>query len=213
LFRFDNRGVLLAQPLEELPWLEHGFGTRSSADWPPALGLATLKQIHSNTVLVADRPGVIGEGDALITNRPGITLAIRTADCLPILIADPRNRAVAAVHSGWRGTVLEIAPQTVRAMQDRFGSRPEDLVVVVGPGIGGCCFEVGPEVAEQFGRSGRTRIDLAETLRRQMGRNDGTPRQFASAGLCTVCRADLFHSYRRDREAAGRMVSVIGIRE
>jgi polyphenol oxidase len=213
LFHIDNRSVLLAQPLEDIPWLEHGFGTRSSVDWPPAAGLATLKQIHSNTVLVAGHPGIVGEGDALITNRPGIALAIRTADCLPILIADPRNRAVAAVHSGWRGTVLEIAPQTVRAMQDRFGSRPEDLVVVVGPGIGGCCFEVGPEVAEQFGRSGRTNIDLVETLWRQLGRNDGTPRQFASARLCTVCRADLFHSYRRDREASGRMVSVIRIRE
>jgi YfiH family protein len=213
LFRIDSRRVLLAQPLEELPWLAHGFGTRSSVDWPPASGLATLKQIHSNTVLVADRPGLIGEGDALITNRPGITLAIRTADCLPILIADPANRAVAAVHSGWRGTVQEIAPQTVQAMRDQFGSRPEDLVVVVGPGIGGCCFEVGPEVAEKFGRSGRIKIDLVETLCRQMGRNDGTRRQFASSGMCTVCRADLFHSYRRDREAAGRMVSAIGILE
>jgi YfiH family protein len=213
LFRIDNRGVLLAQPLEQLPWLEHGFGTRSSADWPPAAGLATHKQNHTNTVLAADHPGVIGEGDALITNRPGIRLAIRTADCLPILIADAANRAVAAVHSGWRGTVQEIVPQTVRAMRDHFGSRAEDLVVVVGPGIGGCCFEVGPEVATQFGLSGRTKIDLAATVRRQMGRNDGTPRQFASAGMCTVCRADLFHSYRRDREAAGRMVSVIGIRD
>jgi YfiH family protein len=213
LFRIDNRGVLLAQPLEELPWLEHGFGTRSSVDWPAEAALATLKQIHSNTVLVADQPGVIGEGDALITNRPGIMLAIRTADCLPILIADPANRAVAAVHSGWRGTVQEIAPQTVLAMRDQFGSRPEDLVVVVGPGIGGCCFEVGPEVAEQFGRSGRTKIDLTETVRRQLGRNDGIARQFASAGMCTVCRADLFHSYRRDREAAGRMVGAIRIRD
>ena len=207
----DSRGVYLAQPLEELGWLEHGFGTRSSTDWPPPTGVATLKQIHSDTVLAADRPGCIGEGDALITNCPGITLTIRTADCLPILIADPKNRAIAAIHSGWRGTVLEIAPKTVRAMQEQFGSRPEDLVVVVGPGIGGCCFEVGPEVAEQFGLSGRTKIDLVETLRRQLGRKGGQPRQFASADLCTVCRADLFHSYRRDRESAGRMVTGIRI--
>jgi polyphenol oxidase len=105
-------------------------------------------------------------------------------------------------------------------MQEQFGSRPEDLVVVVGPGIGSCCFEVGPEVAPQFSRyfperddlSGRTKIDLVETLRRQLGRNGGATRQFFASGLCTVCRGDFFHSYRRDRAGAGRMVSAIGIR-
>jgi YfiH family protein len=221
LFRIDNRGVYLAQALEELPWLVHGFGTRSSSEWPPGdAEVATLRQTHSDTVLVAERAGCIGEGDALITNRRGITLGIRTADCLPIVIADPSNRAIAAIHAGWRGTLLGIVPKTVKAMQEQFGSRPEDLVVVVGPGIASCCFEVGPEVAVQFSAffperkdlSGRTKIDLVETIRRQVGRNDGTARQFAAVGLCSVCRADLFHSYRRDREAAGRMVSLIGVR-
>lgn len=220
LFRIDHRAVYLAQPLEDFPWLVHGFGTRSSTDWPPETGLATLRQIHSDRVLMAEHGGCIGEGDALITNRPGVTLSIRTADCLPILMADPVNRAVAAVHSGWRGTILGIASKTVRAMQEHFDSRPEDLVVVVGPGIGNCCFEVGPEVAGQFSSyfperrdlSARTKIDLVETLRRQLGRNGGTGGQFFASGLCTVCRGDLFHSYRRDREGAGRMVSAIGIR-
>jgi YfiH family protein len=155
-----------------------------------------------------------------MTDRPGIMLAIRTADCLPILIADPSKRAVAAVHAGWRGTVLGILPKTMSAMQEQFGSRPEDLVVVVGAGIGGCCFEVGPEVAAQFSEffperpdlTGRAKIDLVETVRRQWGRNDGAERQFAAIGQCSMCRADLFHSYRRDGEAAGRMVTAIGIR-
>lgn len=221
LFRIDNRGVYLAQALEELPWLVHGFGTRSSSQWPPAdADVATLRQIHSDEILLAEQGGSVGQGDALITNRRGITLAIRTADCLPVLIADPSNRAIAAIHAGWRGTLLGIVPKTVSAMQEQFGSRPEDLVVVVGPGIAACCFEVGPEVAVQFSPfflerkdlSGRTKIDLVETLRRQLGRNDGRPRQFAESGLCTVCHAGLFHSYRRDREEAGRMVSLIGVR-
>jgi polyphenol oxidase len=213
VFRMDGRGVYRAQALEELPWVTHGFGTRASRDWPPAVAeVATLRQIHSDKVLLADRSGCLGEGDALITNRPGIVLSIRTADCLPILIADPAKRAIAAIHAGWRGTVQEIVPKTVRAMQDQFDSQPEDLVVAVGPGIGSCCFEVGPEVAAQFGLSGRAKIDLVETIRRQLGRNDGATSQFAATGLCTVCRADLFHSYRRDREAAGRMVTVIGIK-
>ena len=222
MFRIDNRGVYQAQALEELPWFEHGFGTRSSRDWPPGdTAVANLRQIHSDNVLVAERAGCIGEGDALITNRPGVRLSIRTADCLPILIADPANRAIAAIHAGWRGTILGIVPKTVSAMQERFGSRQEDLVVVVGPGIANCCFEVGPEVAVQFSDyfperedllSGRAKIDLVETTRRQLGRNGGATGQFFASGLCTVCHSNLLHSYRRDREAAGRMVSVIGIR-
>jgi YfiH family protein len=214
VFHLDNRSVYLAQALEELPWLTHGFGTRLSRDWPPDVAdVATLRQIHSDKVLLAEHSGCLGEGDALITNRPGIALSIRTADCLPILIADPVQRAIAAIHAGWRGTVQGIAPKTVQAMQEQFGSRPEDLVVVVGPGIGKCCFEVGPVVAAQFNLSGRAKIDLVETVRRQLGRNDGAARQFDSSGLCTVCHAGLFHSYRRDREAAGRMVTFIGIKE
>src|SRR5882724_9822129 len=105
-------------------------------------------------------------------------------------------------------------------MQEQFGSRPENLVVVVGPGIGACCFEVGPEVAIQFAGlfperqdlEARARIDLAETIHRQLRRNAVTLGQIATPELCTMCRADLFHSYRRDREAAGRMVTAIGVR-
>ena len=221
VFRIDSHGVYRAQALEELPWLTHGFGTRSSRDWPPGVAeVATLRQIHSDKVLLAEHSGCHGEGDALITNRPGIALSIRTADCLPILIADPAKRAIAAIHAGWRGTVQGIAPKTVRAMEEQFGSRPEDLVVVVGPGIGSCCFEAGPEVAAQFSGffperddlTGRAKIDLVETTHRQLGRNDGAARHFAASSLCTVCHGDLFHSYRRDRDAAGRMVTVIGIK-
>ena len=164
---------------------------------------------------------MLGDGDALISNQPGTLLAVRTADCLPILIADPRNRAVAAVHAGWRGTIQEIAPKTVQAMAREFGSRPEDLVVAIGPGIGYCCFAVGPEVAVQFAPyfperkdlSERAEVDLTEATIRQLRRNDAGVRQIAGSGLCTVCQPEHFHSYRRDREAAGRMVAAIGLRQ
>jgi len=220
LFRLDSENVYRAQALDDIPWLQHGFGTRLSSNWPDTADLATVRQIHSDKILVADRAGCLGEGDALITNQPGITLSIRTADCLPILMADVRNRAVAAVHAGWRGTLLEIAPKTIQAMNKQFGTRPEDVVIAIGPGIAACCFEVGPEVAIQF--SGlfpergnldqRTKVDLVETNLRLLGRNDGSMRQIATSGLCTCSREDLFHSYRRDRDAAGRMVSAIGLR-
>jgi YfiH family protein len=208
-----------AQSLEELPWLEHGFGTRSSSDLPTDSTVATLRQIHSDKILLAEGPGCLGEGDALICDRPGVDLSIRTADCLPILIADPTHRAIAAIHAGWRGTVIEIVPKTLSAMRENFGTRPEDVVVVVGPGIGGCCFEVGPKVATQFAPffperqdlSGHARIDLVETTLRQLRRNGVTAGQLATSGVCTVCRPDLFHSFRRDRDAAGRMVTAIRI--
>lgn len=194
-----------------MPWLRHGFGTRLSAGWPSTTSLATAKQIHSDRVLRVEGPGAQGEGDALISNVPGIALTIRTADCLPVLIADPRNHAVAAVHAGWRGVVAGIVPKTVQAMQREFGSRPEELVVAIGPGIGKCCFEVGPEVAAQFGLEGRTNVDLIETMCRQLGRNGVIPENIKASDECSCCKRELYESYRRDREAAGRMVATIGI--
>ena len=173
--------------------------------------MASAKQIHSDRVLLVEAPGPQGEGDALLSNISGIGLAIRTADCLPILIADPRNRAVAAIHAGWRGVVSEIGPKAIAAMTRHFGSKPEDLVLAIGPGIGACCFEVGPEVAIQFGFSGRTKIDLVETTCRQLGRNGVSRGQISTAGLCSFCNPELFESYRRDREAAGRMLAMIGV--
>jgi polyphenol oxidase len=218
LFRRGNDGVYRADALAELPWLDHGFSTRLSNGWPDAGSshrerLATAKQVHSNHVLCVEAGGPQGEGDALISNRPGIRLAIRTADCLPILIADPRHHVVAAVHAGWRGVVSEIASKAVEAMTREYGTKPGDLLVAIGPAIGACCFEVGPEVAVQFQLSGRTKVDLIGTACRQLGRNGVNLRQISASGLCSYCDSELFESYRRDREAAGRMVSMIGISE
>jgi len=218
LFRLDSSHVYRAERLEQFSWLQHGFGTRLSAGWPDAAGLATAKQIHSDQVLKATHPGHFGPGDALISEQPGVTVAIRTADCLPVVIVDPRTRAVAAVHAGWRGVVAQIAPKAVEAMQAEFGSRAEDLEIAIGPGIGPCCFEVGPEVAVQFRAffperndlEGRTRVDLAETITRQLRRNGVIASQISTPGLCSCCNPGLFESYRRDREKAGRMVTAVG---
>lgn len=211
MFEWGADNVLRAETLVRLGWLTHGFGTRLSTNWPAPNGLAFAKQIHSDRVLRVESEGPQGEGDALISNVPGIALTIKTADCLPILIADPNRRAVATIHAGWRGVVSKIAPKTVQAMTREFGTRPEDLLVAIGPGIGPCCFEVGPEVAIQFGLSGRTKVDLAATVCQQLGRNGVVPGQMSVSGLCSYCDSQLFESYRRDREAAGRMVAMIGV--
>ena len=198
--------------LDALPWLVHGFGTRFS-DIPAHFGqLATLKQIHSSSCVPAEgRAGILGEGDALLENTPGSVVAVKTADCIPVLLADDRLHAVAAVHAGWRGTVAHIVARAVESMAARFGTRPDDLYAAIGPGIGKCCYEVGPEVAAHFGGKGRAHIDLTAANRQQLQEIGVTPARIYASNLCTMCGPE-FHSFRRDKEAAGRMHSFAGIR-
>jgi YfiH family protein len=213
VFYKDSQQVYRVQELDSLPWLVHGFGTRL-ADIPERFGqLATLKQIHSATCIAAGgRSGVLGQGDALLEDTPGSVIAVKTADCLPILLIDDRRRAVAAVHAGWRGTVAHIVANAIDQMGRRFGTMPSDLHAAIGPGIGKCCFEVGPEVAAQFGEQGRTHIDLQDANRRQLMDAGVAGERIYRSAWCTRCDAEEFHSFRRDQEAAGRLYSFVGIR-
>ena len=114
---------------------------------------ATLRQIHSDVVHRVDagtRSDHVPQGDALITQDAGALLVVQTADCVPILLADTKNRAVAAIHSGWRGTVRRIAEKALGRMRMDFGTRPEDVIAAIGPAIGRCCYEVGSDVAKEF---------------------------------------------------------------
>jgi YfiH family protein len=213
VFYKDSRQVYRASELDALPWLIHGFGTRQS-DIPAWFeNLATVKQIHSATVVNAEgRCGILGEGDALLEDRPGAIIAVKTADCMPILLADERHRAIAAVHAGWRGTVARIVVAAVDGMRARFGTAPGDLHAAIGPGIGKCCYQVGPEVAAQFGERGRAHISLRDANRAQLLTAGVTPERIYASNLCTMCLAGEFHSFRRDGEAAGRLYSFAGIR-
>jgi polyphenol oxidase len=120
--------------------------------------LITVSQIHSNVVVVHGGPESARaacsprapKGDGLMTDRPGVLLAIQTADCIPVLVADRKRRAVAAFHAGWRGTVRRIVESGIGRMRMEYGSRPEDLVAAIGPGIGPCCYAVGDEVLSSF---------------------------------------------------------------
>ena len=211
MFYLDSQHLYRARPLDGLDWLVHGFGTRLAAR-PEA---STVRQVHSAVCIPAEgRAGCLGEGDALLEHTPGRLVAVKTADCIPVLLADARNRAVAAVHAGWRGSAARIAQAALRSMGERYGTRPEDVHAAIGPGIGPCCYEVGPEVAAEFGlpRNGPVKLDLAEINRRQLIEAGLGAERVLVAGLCTRCREAEFHSFRRDRERAGRMFSVIGIR-
>ena len=118
------------------------------------LPLVTLRQIHSDITHLISAPPAEPDnsrkGDALATRSPGLLLAIQTADCIPILLVDPRHRAVAAIHAGWRGTFARIASKTLGRMRMEFSTRPADVLAAIGPGIGQCCYEVGPDVVKEF---------------------------------------------------------------
>jgi purine-nucleoside/S-methyl-5'-thioadenosine phosphorylase / adenosine deaminase len=138
-------------------WDERGHVVENRKKFAAAVGagkmkMIALRQIHSDLAhrVEASGAGSALKGDALFTRAPGVLLTIQTADCVPILLADTRAHSVAAIHSGWRGTLSRIAEKTLGRMRMEFGTRPEDVIAAVGPGIGGCCYEVGHEVAKEF---------------------------------------------------------------
>jgi polyphenol oxidase len=178
LRRASHLQVLEAPALAGLGWLRHGFSTRSGKESEPkapasplaaaenrraffaslgaqSMRVAALRQIHSDVIHRVDLPVPSDskqrkQGDALITREPGVLLTIQTADCVPILLADTRHRAVAAIHAGWRGTANRIAEKTLGRMRMEFGTSPHNIVAALGPSIGRCCYEVGPDVAKEF---------------------------------------------------------------
>jgi polyphenol oxidase len=172
------------------------------------------------------------EADAMITDVPGFGLFWAYADCVPILLYDPRHRAIALVHAGWRGTAGAVAARAVRAMADRFGSRPRDLLAGIAPAIGKCCYAVAEEVRERFradpeawasacfeeragaaadGPRPRLYLDLWESNRRQLAAAGLTPAHIELAAMCTGCRTDLFYSHRVEQGRTGRFGVVIGL--
>jgi len=220
--------------LSAIPGLVHGFEQRASglpAETREAgharvsaelqgLGgrLLLLGQVHGAAVAFAPWEGR-PEADAAVAASPGWLLGIQTADCLPVLLVDPKRRLVAAAHAGWRGTAAGVAGRAVEALITR-GSRPEDLVAALGPGIGPCCYEVGDEVREAFspsgaaffrpGPNGRPHLDLRAANARQLADAGLLPEALHHVADCTRCRADLYPSYRRDGRGAGRMISFVG---
>jgi YfiH family protein len=193
--------------------------------------MVTAKQIHSADVRsVLDAEDARSEPtacDALTANMVRNFLAVQTADCMPILVADERTGAFAAVHAGWRGALAGIVARTVERMQLRYDSRPEDLRAAFGPAIGPCCFEVGPEVVTQFREkysyteqlisraqeNGKAHLNLNLANARQLIDCGLQNDKIYDCGLCTVCRNDLFFSYRREKGAekpVGRLMGVIG---
>jgi YfiH family protein len=169
-----------------------------------------VKQVHGTDVHLVEQAGIHGTGDGLICSSSGLLVGVKTADCIPILLVDPEHRVVAAIHAGWRGTAAGIAGKSVDLMAQRFGSDPSRIAAAIGPGIGLCCFEVGPEVAREFGpwdSDAKCRLDLPSVNREQLA--DAGVKSIYESGLCTMCGTGFF-SFRREKERAGRMLSYVG---
>jgi YfiH family protein len=189
----------------------------------PADGFAYARQVHRAGLVMADRPGLLGQADILVTDRPGLPLAIFTADCLPIVVYDRPNHRLAMAHAGWRGTVEGAARVAVEALV-KAGGRPEAFLAAIGPSIGPCCYEVDGPVIDRLAkafpgawrawatatRPGRWMLDLWKANEDQLTEAGLGAARIDNPGLCTLCRADLFFSYRRG-PGEGRLVTLAAI--
>jgi YfiH family protein len=209
--------------------------------------LVTIRQVHSGIVrAVRAKDGALDgaletpegkavlEGDGLVTNIPGVLIAVGTADCVPVLVVDPENKAVGTFHAGWRGTAAKIVERGIALMFEEYGSRPESLFAAVGPGIGACCYRVGDDVRaafdtqfpyadELFRRTansldGRTQYsaDLWKANYRQLLHVGIIAEHVTVIGECTACACDAererrYFSHRAERGVTGRMLNAIGL--
>lgn len=181
----------------------------------------TARQVHGADVwYVRDGDEQPREADIMMTDVPGVFLSQRFADCVPLLLWDTEHAAVAAAHAGWRGTLLGVAGATVRAMADRFGTRPDLLRAAIGPSIGPCCYEVGLEVADAFAAfpdcvvprsAGKAMLDLWELNRRGFVESGLSDEQVEVSRVCTRCHNEVFFSHRANGYPAGRFGSLIGV--
>jgi YfiH family protein len=223
---FTTRGLSLTSP-DDTQQLARAVG---------ASRVALAKQVHGNTVVVVRRgrelPGEAPEADAFASDRADVAVAIRVADCVPLLMADRSRGVVSAVHAGWRGTAARAAVAALDALEREFGTRPADIVAAIGPSIGPCCYEVGSELVDAFAAAGherslidrwflaqapprgsrerpRLRLDVAGANRDQLLLAGVPEEQIHSSGLCTAMHLDVLTSYRAEKEQAGRLAAVI----
>jgi polyphenol oxidase len=201
-----------------------------------AAAVAQASQVHGRTVTTAGAgrswPQPWPEADVLLSNDPATAVAVRAADCAPLLMADSRTGAVAAVHAGWRGTAAGAAVAALEAMTSEFGSRPADVIVAIGPCIGSCCYEVGSELVDAFAAAGherylidrwflataprrgsrqrpKLRLDLAAANRDQLVIAGVGESHVHACGLCTAMHPDVLTSFRAEGADAARLAGVI----
>ena len=232
VFQFSN--------LSSIPWLGYGISTSSlnvaieekRKFFFKTLGIrernvVEAEQVHANHVaVVGEKEGghLILATDGMITNIPGVALLIKIADCVPILLADPKNKVVGIIHAGWKGTVQEIARLTVNHMEDHFGTDPKNIVAGIGPSIGPCCYEVDTPVIEAFDRfpyknkifsrqkENKAHLNLWLANKFQLIDTGIKEENIEISKLCTFDNPELFFSERREKPT-GRFGALIWIKE
>ncbi|MEZ4484438.1 MAG: peptidoglycan editing factor PgeF [Syntrophotaleaceae bacterium] len=188
----------------------------------------TVNQVHGSDILIIDEANydlshfLSIESDADVTNQPGIMIGVLVADCYPVLLFDPQQRAVAAVHVGWRGAASGLLKKTVATLQGVFGSRPEQLLAAVGPGIAAHKYTVDRPVRDAF-QSGsghwariaketdlhKWQLDLQKSCLLQLEDAGLAANQISAVAECTCCHRELFFSYRRDKGQTGRQMGFV----
>jgi len=224
---------LKSKRLELMDGIVHGFSDRKAgADaslvekYSKLPKIAQLKQIHSANVIVLDdieNHDDLTEGDSIITSLKEVGIGIRTADCVPILIVDRNKSIVAAVHAGWRGTVSEIAGNTVNTIKSEYGIDSSLLIAVIGPSISSCCYEVGEDVAtlfkERFSDCGQYLFESGESkyvldlgIANKIALEKAGVVDIEILDICTKCNAN-FYSYRREGKGVSTQLSFIALNE
>lgn len=193
--------------------------------------LRLVKQVHGIHAAVARHGAAVGwdkpQADIVVSDDPSVAVGVRVADCAPVLLFDPVENVVGAAHAGWRGAAANAAAAAVRALQKEFGSKPANITAAIGPCLGRCCGEVGPEVVEAFRAAGadrssigawfasgtrdRSMLDLERANRDQLERAGVNPETIYASGLCTKTHHDRLHSYRAELNAAGRLLGAIRV--
>lgn len=189
--------------------------------------LTSNKQIHSDIVNIIDDSNIGSkkEGDALITNIKDVPLLVFTADCVPIAIIDKKNKAIGAIHAGWRGTYSQIAKSTIELMNEKYNSNPNDLLCVIGPSIGPCCYEVSKELIEKFNtiltnsnekfyiiKENKYYLDLWKINEYILKSAGVKSNNIINLNICTSCNSEKFHSYRIHEKTDKRIGLMIQIK-
>jgi YfiH family protein len=172
-------------------------------------------QIHGNTIQIVDHPGTFESTDALITNRKNIPIVIKTADCAPVILFEPEQRVIAAVHAGWRSVVKGILENTIRIMVSDFNCNPENIKCAIGPSIRFCCYEIKNDVSSRFPddvilwENDKSYLDIPKAIQMRLVDQGIQIENIDDGELCTACNEHLFFSHRRDRGKTGRMMMAV----